>query len=258
MNEFSIDLGLNEIFLLAGLLNYTSVFGIKESDAHIWDDNIKQHIEETMARIPKQIMRYEIDGSLHICREVKCIIDCICAADKVCTCVSNLNTAKNVTIYVLNKESHYVSMRPRGDNSYKIILSNSLDECFLPIGLIGTASISIDESILYDDARSIKELISSFQEESARRIVKQITKTEEAEKLVFSTLAGRSRHFDCRIYERHNSMYDLIYAEVITLVDEVIGRVEIDNNDVVSFRSVSSATILNNIKNHLLSEVVDG
>ena len=98
--KFQIKLSSNEILVLAALLGYDSVFGLKED--FIFDEkaDVKSLIRQNVRRLErKRLIRYDLNGILYILPMLRKAICCMCDADVVGLFSTNLKSGKKALRY---------------------------------------------------------------------------------------------------------------------------------------------------------------
>lgn len=109
---FSIDVSYQEIIVLAAACGYDTVFGIENDERFYLDEKLKENIAKTMNAVnTKKMVRYELDGTLYIKKELKECIECVCTADTIGLFNGDVANKKSTTVYVLKKENRTVILQ---------------------------------------------------------------------------------------------------------------------------------------------------
>ena len=118
---FQIKLSGRELFVLAALLGYESIFGIIDDALLTSGIELKSQIKQTVQQLErKKLIRYDLDGTLYIKPDLRRTIDCICCAETVGCFSTNIGTGKKIAVYVLEKDAYTVTVENAGSGKYKV------------------------------------------------------------------------------------------------------------------------------------------
>jgi len=255
-NEFQIDLSAEEIFVLAGLLGYETVFGIGEQQTFDFNGDLKRRIKSTVKTLErKKLIRYDLDGTLFIKSKLKLCIECICEAQTIGLFSTNIKTGKNATMYVLEKNNMISLVEKMKNGKYRVLLG---DDSFLskifPSAILNSKSGGIREKMLYEEAVCIQEQICSFNETQANTLLRKCISSEENIPCISEILSGGSKFLNVRIFRKDKRMYKTSFNSLIAISHNKSICVSADENEVVNFCAIEPKQVYEQVEVHLFGK----
>ena len=252
-NNFQIDLSSEEIFVLAGLLNYESVFGVKDN-LNINDGiDIKKLVADTFLVLERRkLLHYDLDGTLYIIPNLKIAIECICKSEIVGLFKTNLNAGRKTTVYVLENENIVVLLEENKNNQYRVCISENFSiEGVLPKEILTAKYSELNEKMLFETAKMVKKQIAAFDYTSALNIVQENVIDPSSAEVITQILSGNCGYLSVQIYKKESVLHKAIYNELVSVSNNQIVLVKSNENDELKFTSIESNTFINGIQSCL-------
>lgn len=250
---FQIRLSARELFVLAALLGYESIFGIGDDALLTSGIELKSQIKQTVQQLErKKLIRYDLDGTLYIKPDLRRTIDCICCAETVGCFSTNMGSGKKTAIYVLEKDSYTVTVENAGSGKYRVHLTDSIDASkIIPTKILNVQDCEMDEMLLLEEAQAAQTLIEAFNAEEAKLRIDKHTQDNGSSEIISQVLSKKCGFMSFQIHRRTKELYKAVCNGLFVNVENRTISVSIDNNDVLHFKAVSANGVLNYINPYL-------
>ena len=248
--KFQIKLSSNEILVLAALLGYDSVFGLKED--FIFDDkaDVKSLIRQNVRRLErKRLIRYDLNGILYILPMLRKAICCMCDADVVGLFSTNLKSGKKASIYVIERNDVVVSLELLNDGKYLVQTTDEIPlKEIVPYEIMTSHQCEINEKMLFEEAEYVHSQIESFNHEEAEKRIKKHVSNLEATSLIAKILTGNCGYMSVQVHRRSSvSLYSAVYNALLVAVDNSTISLIADENRILRFKATSPDEIVSQI-----------
>lgn len=244
---FELQLSAVEIQIMAALLGYESVFGIKdeefisrEADA---GRRIRQHVQRMEER---KLIRYELDGTLYVDSELRLAMRCMCEAETIGIFSNNLE-GKHNTIYVMGRENRFVYLE-RQETVYTISLCDVLVQEKIFPKIIAENENSLNETISLETVRSIRELLEAFESVKARSMLQANVNNPDSVNPIEKILSGKCGYVSGQIYKKGRLLYKLTGNRLCFITEGCVVDIAADEKQEVHINSVQPQNVIDRLE----------
>ncbi len=243
-NDFTIILSSGEIYVLAGLLGYSSVFGVEDQTLKEWRSSIRQNVRSVMNRLEKRmIVLFELGGNICWQESMDSIIHCICCPDVTGMITHISDTGRITEKWLLSKDGNTVIMSRIAADAYKLSISdNALCDTFAMF-FNGVVPLKLHIEIPYEKAQAIREEIDSFNRDMAVKIAENYVDSDENIDVLLDSLSGNCRFLSIQSYGRKKEYYSSNGNCIVVNTGKNIVKLRLDNKSILHFDSVSEDEI---------------
>lgn len=234
-----LQLSPADIQVMAALLGYESVFGLKDEDVISKGAEAKERIHQCIHDFEeKSLIHYELDGTLYIDSNVKSSIECMCEADTIGVISGNLADGKKNNCYIMVKDRKTIYVEPE-IKEYKLIVTDSfLREKVFPIQFSELASFVIDKTIPMKKVERIREKIDSFDLAGAKEIIRTYVEEDFAIRMIERILSGKPSFMSAQVYKKGKSFYRLAGNLLLFATEGQFVKVAINEERDVKFTTM--------------------
>lgn len=239
-NKFSIILSTGEIYVLAGMTGYSTVFAVDGSTLGKWQKNINNHVKSVFSRLEKRMLvYYEPSGVAYIDDNVLEVIHALCKPDSVVFLSGSAMTGRYSEIYCFKKNNKYVVLSKVTHGAYKITMTSNPDiegllSCISP----QKTELYFKEIISYETAQRVKNYITSFDTDNAEQELRKYVGSEKAIEYMIKILSFTERYLSIRCVKNAESYYGSCMNGFVSVCGDVSVRIEKDENEMLCFESV--------------------
>ncbi len=247
-NRTLYKLTTGEIYVLAGLLGYNTVYGTESDTLDGWGDDIDGNVSQAvMALTDSGYIEISFGGTLYIGSNLKTMIDCLCKPETITSAVISAGNCRSER-YIISAGGKSVTLeRNKNGRAYRMLLSEDCNN-FDGSHIIGKASDmnAKNEAVSqvqlpYECAETAKTLISRFREEDAKELLEKHLTHKDTEK-VFGILSGNTDIITVKTYRINEGMCRCIYNKLLA-AGTVNAEISTDNKRNIRIKYIASDAI---------------
>lgn len=244
-SEYQIVLSSGELYVLAALLRFKSLYGIESRTAASWQTALSRHIRETVKGLEnKKRILLELHGRLRIDPQLRRMVELLCAPNRIVLLSGNERDRKPRTMYVMEKDGKGLTLRRLAEDRYELSLYASRDIAALLCAYFDDEDQpALHERLSMEDVHSIQERIASFQTEEAMSLLRRCVSEPSAAERLYGVLAKTNAYMQVRFFERTHDFYEMRWSYVISRDGELAVTVSPEENDMVRFDSQDAGAI---------------
>lgn len=244
-NNYTIILSSGEIYVLAGLLGYSSVFGVEDNTLYKWRNTLKQNVREVISRLEKRmIVLFELGGNICWQKSVDDIIHCICCPDNTSLVTYTSDSGRITDKWLFSKGENTVVMNQIASDAYKLELSdNAFKNAVSPVFRNSVFS-EIHENIPFEKAECMRNEIDSFNRVTAEELAKEYISSENNLNVILDTLSGSCPFLSIQKYSRNEKYYKSGGHFILVRTGENVIRLKFDKENILHFDSVCEDEII--------------
>lgn len=247
-NGFTIILSSGEIYVLAALLGYSSVFGIEDKTLNMWRSSIRQNVKNVMTRLEKRmIVLFELDGNICWQQSMEIIIHCICSPDVTGMITHISDTGRVTKKWLFSKNRNTVIMSKIAADAYKLSFSDNAIEDTVAKFFNNAASLPLNITMPYKKAQAIRKKLNSFDRDMAEEIADSYADSSENISVLIDLLSGNCKTLSIHGYVRKKEYYSSNGNCIIVNTGKNVVRLKLDNN-ILHFDSVSEDEVKREFK----------
>ena len=201
--ETTYVLSSGEIYVLAGLMGYRSVFAVNGEMLRSWYPALRRRVHETVSDLERRMLvLLEPSGVVYCAEEAAQMMRCLCEPAWIAQLSGNYASGRTSNTYLLRCGDALVLLRQLLTGMYKLQL---LEPPAQPV-LLGNFCEGITDGAAWHaqlpiaQAQLIRSEVRSFNEEAARRIALQFLPQPDNADALLQMLSGTCRylHLQCR------------------------------------------------------------
>lgn len=244
-SEYQIVLSSGELYVLAALLRFKSLFGIESRTAERWQTALSRHIRETVKGLEnKRRILLELHGRLCIEPQLRRMVELLCAPDGIVLLSENERGRKPRRLHVMEKDGKGLTLRRLAEDRYELSLYASGDIAALLCAYFDDEDQPpLHERVSMEDVRSVQERIASFQTEEAMSLLRRCVSEPSAARRLYGVLAKTNPCMQVRYFERTRDFYETRWSYVISRDGGLAVTVSPEGNDMVRFDSTDAGAI---------------
>lgn len=247
-NRTLYKLTTGEIYVLAGLLGYNTVYGTESNTLDGWRDDIDGNVSQAVTALTDSgYIEISFGGTLYIGSNLKTMIDCLCKPETITSAVISAGNCRSER-YIISAGGKSVTLeRNKNGRAYRMLLSRDCND-FDVSHIIGKASDmnAKNEAVSqlqlpYECAETAKTLISRFREEDAKELLEKHLTHKDAEK-VFGILSGNTYIITVKTYRMNEGMCRCVYNKLLA-AGTVNAEISTDNKRNIRIKYIASDAI---------------
>lgn len=206
-----------EIYVLAGLLGYNTVYGVESDTLDRWRDDIDGNVSKTVSGLAENgYAELSFGGVLFIDGTLRKAIDCLCMPETMVSVAVSIGNCLFERYCICTKDESVTLERNKNGRVYCLRIVENCDAAVRYILSCTQKAIDIKESsrdiphlskvqIPYDCMARAKALIFGFREDEARELLHGYLTQEDTEKVI-EILGGNVGHLSVKAYSTENGI----------------------------------------------------
>ncbi len=252
MNHHEIlILSSGEIYVLAGLLGYSSVFGVKDHTLREWQGNIGQHVRKTMEKLEKRMLiLFELDGSICWQKSVDDMMRCIGNPDMAALIMYNSGAGRVKEKWLLQKDGKTVVLRQIAEDAYQLqVMEDALRKTVSPL-FENHRESRIHETIPFAAVQKMRDEMDAFNRDAAEAAAAEQIRSHMQISTLLAAIDGTARFLSVQTYQRKDVYYSSGFNCLLVNAENQVLQLHCDEQNLLHFDSISEEDILR----HLSSE----
>lgn len=242
-----------EIYVLAGLLGYNTVYGVESDTLDRWRDDINSNVSRTVSGLAENgYAELSFGGVLYVNGTIRKAIDCLCTPETIMSVVVSIGNCLFERYCICTKDESVTLERNRNSRVYCLRIVENCDEAVRYILSCTQKAIDIKENsrdiphlskvqIPYDCMARAKALIFGFREDEARELLHGYLTQEDTEKVI-KILGGNIGHLSVKAYSAENGICRCGYKGFF-VTGAVNAEIAADNENNLHINEISSDEI---------------
>lgn len=237
--QFQVKLSGEELVVVAALLGYESIFGIKEAFRLPECRDLSGMVRACVAQLERSgVLAYRLDGTLQILPELRQAMACLCRAQSVGIFSTNLRPRSNAPVYVMEREGTAIILKRSGPGRYAVASLNARRwKTLFPEKLMSAQGGQGEQSIPLEEAEQVKRQILAFDREGAEQRLSRCVPEPEKDtvKRLAEILSGSCGYFSVQIYRNTQGLYRETCHAFLALVGGRAVSLDLGENGMLTF-----------------------
>lgn len=237
--QFQVKLSGEELVVVAALLGYESIFGIKEAFQLPERQDLSGMVRACVAQLERSgVLAYRLDGTLQILPELRQAMACLCQAQSVGIFSTNLRPRANAPVYVMERKGTAVILKQSGPGRYAVASLNARRwKALFPEKLLSAQGGQGEQSIPLEEAEQVQRQIQAFDREGAEQRLSRCVPEKDTVKRLAEILSGSCGYFSVQIYRNTQGLYRETCHAFLALVDGHAVSLELGEDGMLTFAS---------------------